>query len=74
MKLKLIIKKNKDGDFEGDNGKVSYAWYKAELADGQTIEFGSRDKSHVEGKDYELELEKTAKVDGSFKYKELVED
>jgi len=73
--MKLKIKKIKIGDFEGDGGEpVEYRWIKAERADGVTIEFGTRRLDHsVSDTPVELNIEKTEKPGGGFKYREVFE-
>lgn len=73
MKLKIVRIKN--GDFVGDGGElVTYRWIKAVRADGVTIEFGTRRTNHVEGSDVDLNIEKTEKAGGGFKYREILDE
>jgi len=73
MTQSLKIKKIKDGSFEGTDGeKVKYFWVKGETPEGLTIEFGTKDASHLEeGEVAEVELEKTEGPRG-FRYKEII--
>lgn len=65
----------KDGSFDGDDGRVNYSWVKAKrIRDGVTVEFGTRkDYSTLINSEVELDLEKTEKPGGGFRYKEIIE-
>jgi len=72
--MKLTITRKRDGSFDGDGGeRVEYYWYKALLATGVTIEFGSRVSTHEVGQELDLDIEKTERAGGRFGYKEIVE-
>jgi len=72
MKLKILSVKNKP--FQGDDGsEIPYSWVKAEReSDGVTIEFGTKDDSHEVGETVELNIEKSEKAGGGFKYREII--
>lgn len=67
------ITRVKDGSFTGDDGLIQYFWIKGETEDGITIEFGTkRDDYTTDDTDVEVELEKTEKPGGGFRYKEIL--
>ncbi len=74
--MKLVIRKIKDGSFEGDNGPITYYWYKAVKGDdGFILEFGSAEKYDVDDK-IDVDIERTEYTDKKgnlrFRYKEVV--
>lgn len=74
MKLKYKILKVRDGSFQGRDGdSISYFWVKAiRLADGVTLEFGSKRGDEFEVDDEpELELQKSEDGRGGYRYKEI---
>lgn len=74
MKANLKITRVKDGSFTGDDGdRITYFWVKGEDTEtGLTIEFGTKRPDYEVGDEVEVELEKTEKVGGGFRYKEVL--
>lgn len=73
MMVKVKITKATAKPFNSsEGGMINWFWYRGErLADGVTIEFGSR-KEYKVSETISAELEKTELANGKFRYKELV--
>jgi len=67
MKLKIL--KIKDGSFKGDTGEpIEYFWVKSETENGETIEFGTKSAEFEIGTTHELDIDKIARQNGTYKY------
>lgn len=72
MIVKIVARKQ--SNFLGNDGEpVEYYWYTAVRGSDQVkFQFGSRDGSHEEGTEVDLELEKREQNNGKVGWREIV--